>query len=86
MALAIGERHPSCSGKFDDPALPPLLIGQLLSTAAGCQWLLEQWDELRTRLEEGGCWQSPDKFKAIHLLGRQPIAAADDPVKFNNGS
>ena len=29
------------------------------------------------RIKSGGCWQSPDKFKAIRLLGRQPIAAAD---------
>jgi hypothetical protein len=45
--------------------------------AAGCRWLLDRWAELRVRLEDGQCWQSPEKLKAVRLLGRQPFDAAD---------
>jgi hypothetical protein len=69
----------SWSGQIDDPNDPPRLLERLESTADGCLWLLGQWAELRARLETGDCWQSPDKFKAIRLLGRQPIDAADVP-------
>jgi hypothetical protein len=67
----------SWSGVADDPDSPARLVIQLESTLAGCQWLLDQWAELRARLEPGQSWQSPDKLKAIRLLGKQPLAAAD---------
>jgi hypothetical protein len=76
----LGERKPrtSFSGRVDDPDDPARLVSQLESTAAGCQWLLDRWTELRTRLDQGWAWQSPEKLKAIRLLGRQPLDAADD--------
>ena len=40
--------------------------------------MLDRWAELRARLEPGKSWQSPDKLKAIRLLGKQPLDAADD--------
>ena len=40
--------------------------------------MLDQWSELRLILEEGLNWQSVDKLKAVRLLGRQPMEAADD--------
>jgi hypothetical protein len=58
----------------DDPAR---LVKQLESNGAGCRWLLDRWADLRARLEPGQCWQSPDKLKAIRLLGRQPLDAPD---------
>jgi len=67
----------SCSGVPDDPDAPARLIKQLEITGPGCRWLLDRWAELRARLEAGECWQSPEKLKAIRLLGRQPLDAAD---------
>jgi hypothetical protein len=59
----------------DDPAE---LVKSLHGSASGCFWLLEQWDLLNTRLESGGgFWVPSDKFKAIRLIGRQPIDAVD---------
>jgi hypothetical protein len=72
------EPRTSCSGTADDPDNPDRLVKQLESTLAGCVWMLDRWPELRARLEPGQSWQSPDKLKAIRLLGKQPLDAADD--------
>ncbi len=58
----------------DDPAR---LLLHLESSAMGCAWLLDQWDGLRRTLESGD-WQPPDRFRAIRLLGRQPIEVLED--------
>ncbi|MGO9916662.1 MAG: hypothetical protein ACLQIB_18435 [Isosphaeraceae bacterium] len=47
-------------------------------SAAGCCWLLEEWQALRAQLESTGFWQSHDRLKAIRLLGRQPVEANQD--------
>jgi hypothetical protein len=70
----------SDSGLGDDPDAPARLLLQLESTAAGCGWLLDRWGELGGLLDRGLSWQSPDKLKAIRLLGRQPMDAADSEV------
>ena len=70
----------SASGLGDDPDDPARLLLQLESTAAGCRWLLDRWGELGSLLDRGLSWQSPDKLKAIRLLGRQPLDAADSEV------
>jgi hypothetical protein len=62
----------------DDPDEPSRLVRRLEATAASCQWLLDQWAALRSRLNDGLAWHSPDKLKAIRLLGRQPLGAVDD--------
>jgi len=67
----------SWSGIADDPDSPKRLVKQLECTGAGCQWLLDRWTELRARIEAGQCWQSPEKLKAVRMLGRQPQDAAD---------
>ena len=59
------------------PMTPARLVKQLEFSGPGCRWLLDRWAELRARLEAGECWQSPEKLKAIRLLGRQPLDAAD---------
>ena len=67
----------SFSGLADDPDDPARLVLQLESTPAGCRWLLDRWAELRDLLEQDLPWHSPDKFKAIRLLGKQPIDAVN---------
>ena len=64
-----------------EPALannPAALVRQLQGSGAGCCWLRDEWQALRTRLEGGNFWQSIDRLKAIRLLGRQPIQANED--------
>jgi hypothetical protein len=70
----------SGSGQGDDPDDPARLLPRLEATAAGCQWLLDRWAELGSLLDRQLTWQSPDKLKAIRLLGRQPLDAADCEV------
>ena len=71
---------PRCSWmpEIDDPLDPPRLVGQLESSALGCAWLLDRWRELRELLEDDLAWQAPDRFRAIRLLGRQPLHAPED--------
>src|SRR5262249_19702619 len=75
-----GQPRFSWSGLSDDPDDPPRLLLHLEASAAGCRWLLDRWAELRGLLDRGLSWQSPDKFRAIRLLGRQPLDAADSEV------
>jgi hypothetical protein len=70
----------SFSGLSDDPDDPPRLLPRLEATAEGCRWLLDRWADLRGLLDRGLSWQSPDKLKAIRMLGRQPLDAADSEV------
>ena len=72
-----GQLRTSSSDMPLDPDNPALLVKQLESTGPGCRWLLDRWAELRARLEAGESWQSPEKLKAVRLLGRQPLDAAD---------
>jgi hypothetical protein len=72
------KRKTSWTGHAVDPDDPALLVRQLESTENGCRWLLQCWEELRARLEPGKFWQSQDRFKAIRLLGRQPLDALED--------
>jgi hypothetical protein len=61
-----------------DPNNPARLVLRLESSAPGCRWLLDRWAELRMLLEQEQPWQSPDKLRAIRLLGRYPLDALDD--------
>jgi hypothetical protein len=60
----------SADGDVDDPAP---LVRQIKASAAGCEVLLDEWRTLRSRLEPGHVWLSPDKFKALRMLGFQPL-------------
>ena len=62
----------------DDPNTPQRVVLRLSFTIAGCKWLIGEWMNLTELLDQGLCWQSPDRFKAIRLLGRQPLDVADD--------
>jgi hypothetical protein len=75
-----GSRQPPTSGEEmpGDPDQPARLVLRLESTAAGCRWLLARWNELAEVLEAGNGWTSPDRFRAIRLLGKQPLDAMVD--------
>jgi hypothetical protein len=52
---------------------PEAIVFRLESTAAGCQWLLDRWTELRALLDQGRPWFFDEKVKAIRLLGKRPV-------------
>jgi hypothetical protein len=54
------------------------LLKTMESTAAGCFWLFERWEELRARLVPGKHWRPSDTFKALRLLGADPADASLD--------
>ncbi len=39
---------------------------------------IDRWNELRVRAQKGNFWQAYDKFKAIRLMGRQPLDVLED--------
>ena len=66
-----------------DPDHPATLLYELEATPAGCQWLLDQWAELRTLLDQVQAWKWPERLKALRLLGKPtPIGSVDktDPI------
>ena len=64
---------------YSDIEMHPMrLIHRLQSTGAGCQWMLDQWANLRTLLERDVPWLAPDKLKAVRLMGRHPIDAIEN--------
>ena len=73
-----GQITTSWSGKPIDPDDPGVLVRKLESKRAGCFWMLEYWLTLRERLKPGQFWQAHDRFRAIRLLGHQPIDVAED--------
>jgi hypothetical protein len=72
------QRAVAFSEVADDPYDPQRLVVHLQSTAGGCQWMLDRWSELKSILDEGRTWQSPDKLKAVRLLGRHAVEAVDE--------
>jgi hypothetical protein len=66
----------SCSGDPNDPDSPRITVLIIEGTGAGCRWLLNVWGEMREILADGLGWQSEQKFKAVRLLGRQPLAVS----------
>ena len=74
-----GQIRTSSNGKAVDPDDPAVLVRKLESTATGVCWMIDQWDELLQTLKVGsGLWLAVDRFKAVRLLGRQPIEAGDN--------
>jgi hypothetical protein len=63
-----------------DPDHAATLVFELESTAAGCQWLLDRWAELRERWEHGQNWGWFERFRALRLLGKQALGVESDPV------
>jgi len=60
------------------PDLPARLVNELESSYAGCQWLLERWNEIRVRNLPPTFLRPLDKFKTVRLLGRQPLEVLED--------
>ncbi len=63
------ETRVSWSGDVNDPNNPGRLVFALESTAKGCDWLMDRWAELRSLLERGKSWRSPDKLRAARFFG-----------------
>ena len=62
----------------DDPAAA---FGRLSDLAAGCRWLIGEWEELRAALNEEGCWfAATHRDRAIRLLGLRPEDAHQEKV------
>src|SRR5262249_37635966 len=76
----FNRQRTSCSPIPTDPDDPAHILIDLESTVPGCRLLLARWAELQDRLSPGLAWASQDKFKAVRLLGKQPLDAPDDPV------
>ncbi|MDR3621752.1 MAG: hypothetical protein P4L85_20535 [Paludisphaera borealis] len=60
----------------DDPSA---FIARLEESPEGAQWLLDRWVEMRCLLISNENWTFLDQFKFVRLLGKQPLAAIDDP-------
>jgi hypothetical protein len=68
------ERH--AAALKEDPAAA---VRALRRTAAGCRWLLEQWDDLKGDLDRYGAWIAPSRRDlAIRLRGLRPEAFRED--------
>ena len=69
----------SCNASITD-GHPSQLIMKLESTSSGCRWLLARWAELRAILDQGGNWAIDDQYKAIRLLGQDPLERVSSPL------
>ncbi len=67
----------SRSSNQEDVNNPAKLVRELSSTVAGCDWLLQQFAELRELLEFDNAWEGHHKLKCIRLLGRSPLDCAN---------
>ncbi len=63
------------SGDADPGDHPRHLVRRLEASAAGCQWLLTQWNELAALLTDGMTWLAPERFRVYRLLGIDPADA-----------
>jgi hypothetical protein len=61
-----------------DPNEPSILVKRLESSEKGCLAMIEHWNMLRSRLEQGLEWQPQDRLKGIRMLGRQPLEVVED--------
>jgi hypothetical protein len=59
---------------------PPLFLRRLEQSAVGCRWLLDRWHEFDHLLEGNPIWNQADQFRFVRLLGKQPLAALNDPA------
>jgi hypothetical protein len=57
---------------------PMHFVLHLQTTVAGCQWMLDQWANLRTVLERDVPWVGADTGRAVRLLGHKPLDVLDN--------
>ena len=72
-ALLPGRKTQPTSRPLDVLDHPEAIVLRLESIAAGCQWMLDRWTELRGILEQHQNWPTAEKLKAIRLLGHPPL-------------
>ncbi|MDR3619843.1 MAG: hypothetical protein P4L85_10880, partial [Paludisphaera borealis] len=60
----------------DDPSA---FVARLEESPEGVRWLLDRWVEMRCLIISNEDWTFLDQFKFVRLLGKQPLAAIDDP-------
>jgi len=60
----------------DDPSA---FLAHLEETVEGTRWLLDRWVEMRCLIISDENWTFLDQFRFVRLLGKQPLAAIDDP-------
>ena len=60
------------------PHSPGRLVLDLEQTVAGCNWLIEHWNELGERLNTQKLWLSADALKMVRLMGRLATDVADN--------
>ena len=60
------------------PHSPARLVFELEQTVAGCNWLIEHWNELGERLNTQKLWLSSDALKMVRLMGRLATDVADN--------
>jgi len=60
----------------DDPSA---FVAHLEETVEGTRWLLDRWVEMRCLIISDENWTFLDQFRFVRLLGKQPLAAIDDP-------
>ncbi len=63
----------------NDPDHPKQIVLAMEGTLCGCQWLRQNFRELRDILDMGVSLQSHDKFRLIRIMGREPINAISVP-------
>ncbi len=72
----------SWSADIEDPDEPGRLVNRLENSLLGCAWMLDRWGDLRDLIVDELKWQSPDRFMAIRLMGKQPFdPIRDEPVR-----
>jgi hypothetical protein len=70
--------EPQCAENASHPHHPARLRLQLEQTIPGCEWLIDRWCDLRSRLCRDDFWLSTDAFKMVRLMGKHAIDMADD--------
>jgi hypothetical protein len=70
---ATNDKARSAPAVSIDPDHPMHLVLHLQTKVTGCQWMLDQWANLRTVLERDLAWVAADQLTAVRLLGHNPI-------------
>ena len=75
-----GQPRTSRSEDPEDPNAPDGIVLKMKGTGAGCRRLIREWCPMREMLVDGRNWQSEQKFRAVRLLGKQPLASGNTPL------
>ena len=60
------------------PVHPARVRLRLEKTVAGCDWLLDRWEELNRRLRVENAWLASDAFKMVRLMGKHAADMEED--------